>query len=239
MSARLAMSGGTGEAFCGARVGPFQGNRRLSWRPKVPPGARIAQLEGGTAMDQLTTLEYSLGELRAVVASLDEADMATSSNCEPWTVRRLASHALNNQLRWAGVVTGQTLVSVEDTMGAVAIDGDLVPVADEVVQRTVALWRSDGVMDALHVTPFGEAPGHVVINFATVDAIIHAWDLSSSVGRAIEFRPDALAALTAVVAATCTDHARHAGLIKAATQPPADATTTERLVAAAGRSPRR
>ena len=63
----------------------------------------------------------------------------------------------------------------------------------------MALWRGDGVMDALHVTPFGEAPGHVVINFATVDAIIHAWDLSASVGRPIEFSPDALTSLTAVV----------------------------------------
>ena len=56
-------------------------------------------------MDQLATLEYSLGELRTVVASLAEDDMDVASNCEPWTVRRLASHALNNQLRWAGVVT--------------------------------------------------------------------------------------------------------------------------------------
>ena len=103
----------------------------------------------------------------------------------------------------------------------------------------MALWRGDGVTEALHVTPFGEAPGHVVINFATVDAIIHAWDLSASLGRPIEFSSDALASLTAVVAATCTDHARHVGLIKAATEPPADATTTERLVAAAGRSLRR
>ena len=150
-------------------------------------------------MDQLATLEYSLAELREVVALLTDDTMDVVSNCEPWTVRRLASHALNNQLRWAGVVTGQTLVSVEDTMGAVAIDGDLVPVADEVLQRTMAMWRGDGVLDALHVTPFGEAPGHAVINFATVDAIIHAWDLSASVGRPIEFSPDALTSLTAVV----------------------------------------
>ncbi len=131
-------------------------------------------------MDDLATLDYSLGELRAVVASLGDAEMDIVSNCEPWTVRRLASHALNNQLRWAGLVTGQELVSVDDAMGAVPIDGDLAPVADQIVESTMALWRTDGVMDAMHSTPFGELPGVVVINFATVDAIIHAWDLSAS-----------------------------------------------------------
>ena len=189
-------------------------------------------------MDQLATLEYSLGELRAVVASLDDAEMDTVSNCEPWTVRRLASHALNNQLLWAGLVTGQELVSVDDTMGAVPIEGDLAPVADEVVESTLALWRSDGVLEAMHSTPFGELPGTVVINFSTVDAILHAWDLSASVGRPIEFSADALPAISGVVEATCNDAARAAGLIRPATELPPDASVTERLVAAAGRSPR-
>ena len=124
-------------------------------------------------------------------------------------------------------------------MGAVAIDGDLSPVADRVIARTMELWRTSGVLEAMHKTPFGELPGSVVVNFPTVDAIAHAWDLSDSVGHAIEFRPDNMAAISAVVDATCTDGARAAGLIQPATEPPADASDTERLVAAAGRHPRR
>jgi hypothetical protein len=57
-------------------------------------------------MHQLDTLAYSLDERRGVVAKPEDAQMDTVTNCEPWTVRRLASHALNNQLLWAGVVTG-------------------------------------------------------------------------------------------------------------------------------------
>jgi hypothetical protein len=41
------------------------------------------------------------------------------------------------------------------------------------------------------------------------------------------------------VEATCNDGARAMGLIKAATEPPADATDTERMMAAAGRAIRR
>jgi uncharacterized protein (TIGR03086 family) len=190
-------------------------------------------------MEPLQTLDYALGELRQVIAGLGDADMDAPTNCEPWTVRRLASHALNNQLFWAGLVCGQHLVNFEDTMGAAPISGDLTPVAESVTTRAMALWRTDGVLDGIHATPLGELPGVVVTNFAIIDAIAHAWDLSASVGRPIEFDAAALPALAAVVAITCTDGARDHGLIKPAADVPTDATETERSMAASGRAVRR
>jgi uncharacterized protein (TIGR03086 family) len=170
-------------------------------------------------------------------AMLAWSNAFTTSSClsEP----ALASHALNNQLLWGGIVTGQQLVSGEDTMGAVPIEGDLAPIARDVAARAIAMWGTAGVLDAMHATPFGELPGAAVINFATIDAIAHAWDLASSVGRPIEFEPQAVPSIAAVVDVTCTDAARAHGLIKAPTEPPADATDTERLMAAAGRTIRR
>jgi len=190
----------------------------------------------GDDVSHLDTMEYALGELREVIAGLDDSVMDDPTNCEPWTVRRLASHALNNQLVWAGLVTGQQIVPVEDAMGAVPLDGDLGPVAADVTARAMELWRTDGILEALHMTPFGEAPGSVVIDFALIDAAAHAWDIASSTGRALEFDPAHLATLDDVVAATCNDAAREAGLIKAPTEPPANATHTERQMAAAGRA---
>lgn len=187
-------------------------------------------------MDQLATLEFALNELRRVVAALDETQMDTVTNCAPWTVRQLASHALNNQLLWAGIVTGRDTVSVEDTMGAVPYEGPLTPIADDAVDRAFAMWNTDGVLAGMHATPFGELPGTAVINFPIVDALAHAWDLSSTVGRAVEFPPETIPAIAAVFEATCTDAARATGLIRPATQAPAGATDTEQLMAAAGRT---
>ena len=190
-------------------------------------------------MDSLNTLDYSLQELRKVIATIDDSQMAAPSNCEPWTVRQLASHALNNQLFWAGLVTGQQLVAFEDSMSAVPIEGALAPVADDVVASAMTMWNTAGVLDSIHATPLGEVPGSVVINFATIDAAAHAWDLSASVGRPIEFESKTIPSMSAVVAATCTDGAREHGLIKAPTETPADASDTERLMALAGRTIRR
>ena len=67
------------------------------------------------------------------------------------------SRLLRNQLLWAGLVTGQELVSAEDTMGAVPIGGNLIPVADQIVERALAMWGTDGVLEATHATSFGRA----------------------------------------------------------------------------------
>jgi uncharacterized protein (TIGR03086 family) len=187
----------------------------------------------------MATLEFAVDELRQQVVALRDAQMDVVSNCEPWTVRQLASHALNNQLLWAGLVTGQETVSVEETMGAVPHDGDLAQFADDASARSLAMWSTDGVLEQIHATPFGALPGSVVINFSTIDALCHAWDLAASLGDAIEFAPEMIPAISEVVAATCTDAVRETGLIQAVPPVPADATDTERLMAMAGRSLRR
>ncbi len=187
-------------------------------------------------MDQIATLEFAVNELRKQVAALPDAQMDAVSNCEPWTVRQLASHALNNQLLWGGLVTGEETVSVEETMGGVPHEGDLAQFADEVTERSLAMWRTDGVLEQTHATPFGELPGSVVINFSTIDALCHAWDLAASVGQPIEFPPETIPAVSVVFEATCTDAVRATGLIKAMAPAPADATATERLMATAGRA---
>jgi uncharacterized protein (TIGR03086 family) len=187
-------------------------------------------------MDQLASLKFAMGELRREVASLEDSDLDTASNCEPWTVRRLASHALNNQLLWAGLVSGEHTVTFEETMGAVAYGGDLAAYADEVAERSLAMWATSGVLAAVHATPFGELPGSVVINFPTIDALCHAWDLSASLNRPLEFPPEWIPAVTAVVEATCTDAVRALGLIKDVVPIAPDASDTERLMAQAGRS---
>lgn len=184
--------------------------------------------------DPLGTLDVSLKDLQQVVASLDDSEMDTITNCEPWTVRQLASHALNNQLLWAGLVTDNALVSVEDTMGAVPIVGDLVPVAGDVGARTLALWNTEGVLEKMHATPAGDLPGGVVILFATIDAFAHAWDLSSSVGRRYEFSDASTPTIEAIIDATA-DGALALGLIAPATDAPEDANETEQLMARIGR----
>jgi len=90
--------------------------------------------------------------------------------------------------------------------------------------------------DSTPDTPFGVLPGAVVLDFAVIDAAAHAWDLSASPWRPIERPPESVPAMTDVVTLTCNDQAIELGLIKPPTVAPVDATGTERLMAAAGRT---
>src|SRR3954447_23306210 len=178
-------------------------------------------------MDDLTLLSQAEYELGRVVAEISAGEMDVVSNCPPWTVRRLASHALKNQLFWAGLVTGHDLMPQDEAMAAVPYEGELALIAGEVTERVVELWHTDGVMTTSHVTPFGELPGAVVVNFALVDAAIHAWDLSARLARPIESPASWSAGMSSVVELTCTEHAVVIGLIKPPTTPPPDATDTQ------------
>ena len=87
-------------------------------------------------MDDLTLLTRAAQELNRVISGLDGAEMDVLTNCPPWTVRRLASHALKNQLYWAGCVTGQDVMAQDEAMAAVPYDGELAPIAAEVTARS-------------------------------------------------------------------------------------------------------
>jgi len=191
---------------------------------------------GELTTSELTTLEYSLDELRRAIVGLVAAEMDVVSNCAPWTVRRLAAHALDNQLFWAGLVTGSEIVSHHDAMAAIAYEGDLAAHAVDVTARALAIWQTDGVLEQTLATPLGELPGSVVVDFPTIDALAHAWDITASVGRPVDFAPDRIPAITTVVQATCSDAARAKGLIQPVTSAPSDATGTERLMTLAGRA---
>ena len=95
------------------------------------------------------------------------------------------------------------------------------------------MWHTEGVFTASHATPFGDLPGSVVITFPTIDALCHAWDLSASLGRPIEFPAEMLPEISSVFEATCTDAVRELGLIKGVAEMLPDATATERLMAQA------
>ena len=69
-------------------------------------------------MDEPTVLTQAEHEMGRVIGELGDAELDVVSNCPPRTVRRLASHALKNQLFWAGLVTGHDLMPQDEAMAA-------------------------------------------------------------------------------------------------------------------------
>jgi len=128
--------------------------------------------------------------LRREVHALDAAEMDTVTNCDPWTVRRLASHALNNQLLWAGLVTGQETVTFEDTMGAVPYDGNL---DSYVRQQFATLGQQNQInlapssIERTTVNGLPAAYGIARVNSGNgqIDVVVFAYEFSN--GQAFHF----------------------------------------------------
>ena len=144
---------------------------------------------------------------------------------------------MNSQLVWGGILTGQEIVSMEDTMGGVPYGGGLRVIADDAVAR--AAWGVEGALETVYTTPFGDVPGSAVVNFPSIHALAYSWDLVEAMGNSIEFTPEKIPGISAVVAAACTDATRDMGLFGATAEACADATATEQLMAAAGRTIKR
>ena len=79
-------------------TGPDGGRSTLAAAAPVPalrcPGVKVGTL-GEVVVDKMANLELAIGELHREVEALDDSEAWTSSPLPaPWTVRRLASHAL-------------------------------------------------------------------------------------------------------------------------------------------------
>ena len=105
--------------------------------------------------------------------------------------------------------------------------------------RARAAWGVEGALETVYTTPFGDVPGSAVVNFPSIDALAYSWDLVEAMGNSIEFTPEKIPGISAVVAAACTDAKRDMGLFGATAEACADATATEQLMAAAGRTIKR
>ena len=188
-------------------------------------------------MDQLALLTYSEDLLDRVVRGLADDEMEVDSNCPPWTIRHLASHALKNQLFWAGSVVGEDLMPLEESMAAVPYEGDLGEISarrDRAGGGAVAPRRGHDCGTPHAVRRPARSGGR---------QLRHRRRCRPCLGRVGKPRPrdrvhprDGPARLTDVFALTCNDHTVELGLIKPPTEPPADATDTERLLASAGRT---
>jgi len=109
---------------------------------------------------------------------------------------------------------------------------------EESIRTAVAAFGGDGTLAKTIRLPFGEFPGIVLLNLATMEQFTHGWDLARAIGRPADLDPGLAAGLLSRARLAVTDAFRRPdgqALLGPAREAPAGAGPADQLAAFLGR----
>jgi uncharacterized protein (TIGR03086 family) len=154
-------------------------------------------------------LSQAFTSTSGVLAGVSAEDIDRPTPCASWRVRELLNHVVGGP-RW---YASFALTGARPSEGSPQDAGDFsvgdfraVFAADSA--DCVAAFSADGVMERTMQLPFGEVPGSVYVNIATVDTFAHGWDLAKATGQSTDLDPALAAELLAFSQAALSDEFR-------------------------------
>ena len=151
-------------------------------------------------------LSQAFTSTSGVLAGVSATDFEKATPCASWQVRDLINHVVGGPRWYASfAVTGAPPSdgSPEDAEDFSAGDFKAVFASDST--RCVAAFSADGAMERTMRLPFGDLPGSVYVNIATVDTFAHGWDLARATGQSTDLNPELAAQLLAFSRAALPD----------------------------------
>jgi uncharacterized protein (TIGR03086 family) len=177
------------------------------------------------------------------VHRVEAHEWALPTPCLDWTVRDLVAHVVQAQ-RWIPLLlsgrnvadAGRELQGEGDLIsGGESLDPDPQSAWDLAAgQAVLAFAGLEGLGQDISLTR-GPTSARAYLSDLTVELAVHAWDLGQAIGMTVEL-PDDLAAFCLAQIDAAGD-LTSSGMFAPPVSVSADASLTDRLVAATGRSP--
>jgi uncharacterized protein (TIGR03086 family) len=189
-------------------------------------------------MDVIKLLEAGFewtGERVAQVRP-DQLDLRTP--CDKWDVRGLLNHLLGAMDRIADTVEGKPRPPGFDPDALAKIDrigDDPLAAYRAGVDRALAVWHTEDVLDRSVEMPFGKAPASFAASISMTDAVVHGWDLSRAIGENADIPAELAGPMLEFAKNNIPDEIR--GRAFAPPVPITDGSPSDQLVAFLGRQP--
>ena len=191
-------------------------------------------------MELFPAFERAVTSTAEIVKETPAGRLNARTPCPEWDVRALLNHVIGTL--WLA----QALFSDQAPRHPMAPGG--LPPADlagddpaaAYAQASAAALAAAGAGDALtrlHVTPLGEMPGPGLAGFATLDILVHGWDLARATGQPADLDGRLAAHMLEFAQQALATPESRAGRIGPAVTVAWDAPVTERLVGFLGRQP--
>jgi uncharacterized protein (TIGR03086 family) len=191
--------------------------------------AELALTTRGEPMEPITQLDQVLPMLDALVAGLDADDLSKPTPCATFDVRGVLTHMVGGATMFASAFRGEAPAGGE-------VPHDVTAAFPRAMADLRAAAGSPGALERTIAAPFGEVPGEVFARFVALDGLVHGWDIATATGQPYDPPADLVAAVDGFARQAIGDGMRDGDTFAAATEPPADATPIERLVAFTGRT---
>jgi uncharacterized protein (TIGR03086 family) len=179
-------------------------------------------------IDELTSAEATLAQLRQVVQAIAADDLGRQTPCREFDVAALTDHLMNS-------IT---------TIGGVA-EADLPPRnRDDSVERQILLaarpaldaWRTRGLDGTVQLGP-NEVPANVVAGILSLEFLVHAWDYAQATGQKVRPAEEVADFVFAVARKVITPQGRADVGFDDPVDVPESAPVFDRLIAFTGRAP--
>jgi uncharacterized protein (TIGR03086 family) len=184
----------------------------------------------GGPMTGVQQLEQVAPLLGALVSNITDADLGRPTPCAAFDVAGVLEHMIAGASAFAPGFRGDGSAPQPPTQGSVF---DRWNAAMATLMESV---HTDGAADNKISSPFGEVTGAYFARYVALDGITHAWDLAVATGQPLDPPAALVAEIDAFARELLGPELRDGDTFAAATEPPADATPLERLVAFTGRT---
>jgi uncharacterized protein (TIGR03086 family) len=185
-----------------------------------------------------TVITEALDMLRAAGAAVTPAQLGAPTPCTEWTVTQVLQHAAGDQLAWAAAL-GTGSGPADDPFSP---SGRLRTSVDDLLAPAIATaataWAAvpPGAEPVSTPLPQGALPAATAAAACALDAAIHAWDITSALGRPSALTPQ-LAAVLLPAARAIVEPLRQYGVYAPALAPEAGADAAAELLRYLGRDP--
>ncbi len=179
----------------------------------------------------LTSLALVLASVGHLIDRVAAAQWTAPTPCPEWDVRQLANHLVAGNLAVAALVCAHAPPDRR-----VSHLGDDPPSAYRASAAALqAAFAQPGALERTFGSPYGPAPGSMLVHLRITELLVHGWDLARATGQPPGL-PDALAQNElALSRARLGDAPRDAMPIAEPQPAPAGAAAIDRLAAFFGR----
>ncbi|MGE3194842.1 MAG: TIGR03086 family metal-binding protein [Microbacteriaceae bacterium] len=184
-------------------------------------------------MHPIEQLDIILPALCDLVDRVDPVQLAAPTPCDEFDVHDVLDHIIVLGGSFASLFRGER----PQSLLAPPVYGRVpAPELRAVLEDLRHAVHSDGAMQRMLDTPVGQLDGETFARMVALDGVVHGWDIGAATGQRFVTDVAVVDAVDTFARQALSPEIRATGMFEAPTEPPADASPLEALVAYSGRS---